>query len=306
MPWEDVMKAIGCISAMALLLAACSGGGETPSAPADATADGTETAANTATESPASGTTLEDGIAHPRRDENRARDRWRHPLETLSFFGIEPDMTIVEVLPGNGGWYSQILTPLTAEEGRMIGVTYPESLWVQMFPNWSEDNYERFGADISQMGRYLSVEGVETAEPIVGYTIDDIPDEENGQADAVLFIRALHHLFRFEEPLIDEALSEVYDVLAPGGIVGVVQHRAPESADDEFANGDSGYLKQSAVVAAFERAGFVLEETSEINANPNDPADGIVWRLPPTTTDNPDTQAIGESDRMTLRFRKPN
>ena len=154
-------------------------------------------------------------------------------------------------------------------------------------------------------GRYMSVEGVNSAQPIIGYTIDNLPDTEDGQADAVLFIRAMHHLFRFEEPLVDTALSEVFDILAPGGVVGVVQHRAPEDADAEFANGNNGYVKQSDVVAAFEQAGFVLEETSEINANPKDPADSYVWRLPPSTTDNPDTLAIGESDRMTLRFRKP-
>lgn len=244
-------------------------------------------------------------IDHERRDGNQGRDEWRNPVETLSFFGIEPDMTIVEVFPGNGGWYSQILTPLTAEQGRLIGATYPESLFRQMFSTWNEDAAERTGADITQMGRYLSVAGVESAQPIVGYAIDDIPDRENGQADAVLYFRAMHHLFRFDEPIIDTALAETYDVLASGGVVGVVQHRAPEDADPGFANGNNGYLKQSDVVAAFERAGFVLEEASEINANPNDPADSFVWRLPPTTTDNPDTQAIGESDRMTLRFRKP-
>lgn len=290
------MKTIGYVSAMVLILAACSDGAETTSASAV-----TETEAETI----GAVVTLADVVAHERRDENRARDEWRHPLETLSFFGIEPDMTIVEVLPGNGGWYSQILAPLTADQGRLIGVTYPDSLWVQMFSTWSEDNYERFGADITQMGRYMSIEGIERAEAVVGYTIDNIPDEENGKADAVLFIRALHHLFRFEEPLIDKALSEAYDVLAPGGVVGVVQHRAPESADDTFADGGNGYLKQSTVIAAFERAGFVLQETSEMNANPNDPADAFVWRLPPSTNDNPETKAIGESDRMTLRFQKP-
>lgn len=288
------MKALSIVSVLALILSACSDGAES-----------TSVTTNLADESQAAGATLADVVAHERRNENRARDEWRHPLDTLSFFGIEPDMTIVEVLPGNGGWYSQILTPFTAEQGRMIGVTYPETLWVQMFSTWSEDNHERFGADISQMGRYMSVDGIESAQPIVGYTVDDIPDEENGHADAILFIRALHHLFRFEEPLVDAALSEAFDVLTPGGVVGVVQHRAPEDADAEFVNGNNGYLKQSDVVAAFERAGFVLEETSEINANPNDPVDGVVWRLPPSTTDNPDTQSIGESDRMTLRFRKP-
>ncbi len=288
------MKALGIVSVLALILAACSDGAESTSA-----------SSNLAEEGQAAGANLAEVVAHERRDENRARDEWRHPLDTLSFFGIEPDMTIVEVLPGNGGWYTQILSPFTAEQGRMIGVTYPESLWVQMFGTWNEDSKERFGADFSEMGRYMSIEGIETAQPIVGYPIDDIPDEENGQADAILFFRAMHHLFRFEEPLVDSALSEMFDLLTPGGVVGVVQHRAPEDADAEFVNGNNGYLKQSDVVAAFERAGFVLEEASEINANPNDPVDGFVWRLPPSTTDNPDTRAIGESDRMTLRFRKP-
>jgi predicted methyltransferase len=288
------MKTIGIVSVLALVLAACFNG--TDSAPA---------ATDNAEEKPVAGANLVDIIAHDRRDGNRARDEWRHPLDTLSFFEVEPDMTIVEVLPGNSGWYTQILNPFSAEQGRLIGVTYPDSLWVQMFSSWNEDSYERFGADITQMGRYMSIPGVETSQPIVGYTIDNIPDKENGRADAVLFIRAMHHLFRFEEPLVDAALSEVFDLLAPGGVVGVVQHRAPEDADAEFANGNNGYLKQSDVVAAFERAGFVLEEASEINANPKDRADGRVWRLPPTTSDNPDTLEIGESDRMTLRFRKP-
>ena len=281
------MRSIVTVSAMALILAAYSND------------------AAFAAENVSADAGLEAVINHERRDQNRGRDEWRNPLDTLSFFGIEPDMTIAEVLPGNGGWYSQILTPLTAEQGRLIGLTYPESLFRQMFSTWNEDSAEGIGADLSQMGRYLSVEGVDSAQPIVGYAIDDIPDQENGQTDAVLFFRAMHHLFRFDEPIIDTALSETYDMLASGGVAGVVQHRAPEDADPGFANGNNGYLKQSDVVAAFERAGFVLEEASEINANPNDPADSFVWRLPPTTTDNPDTQAIGESDRMTLRFRKP-
>lgn len=288
------MKTLLIVSALALVLTACSKGTEPAPAPTDEAAEQQEVSVS-----------LADIVAHDRRNEKKARDEWRHPLETLTFFEITPDMTIVEVLPGNGGWYTQILNPLTAEQGRLIGATYPESLWVQMFSTWNEESQEKYAGDATQMARYMSVEGVERSQPIVGYTIDNIPDDEDGRADAVLFIRALHHLFRFEEPLVDTALSEVFDVLAPGGVVGVVQHRAPEEADAEFTNGNNGYLKQSDVVAAFERAGFVLEETSELNANPNDPADGYVWRLPPSATDNPDTAAIGESDRMTLRFRKP-
>ena len=248
---------------------------------------------------------LSEVLSHERRNGNRARDEWRHPSRTLSFFGIEPGMTVAEVLPGSGGWYTQILNPLTAQEGRLIGLTYPDSLWSQMFNTWDDDARERNGAHIEQMDRYMSVASVSPTQPIVGYTIDNIPGKENGQADAVLFFRAMHHLFRFDEPLIDIALSEVYDLLTSGGVVGVVQHRAPESAAADFASGNNGYVKQSAVVAAFERAGFALEASSEMNANENDSADNFVWRLPPTRRDNPETLAIGESDRMTLRFRKP-
>lgn len=315
------MKTVWISSALALVLAACSQGTDSPSSEADEISqidqseitNTTETtddealdaeAGDAAIESLIGAATLTDVIAHERRDERRARDVWRHPMETLSFFGVEPDMTIMEVLPGNGGWYTQILNPLTADQGRLVGATYPNSLWGQMFSDWNESQYDAYGSDISKMDEYMSVEGVEPSTPIVGYTINDIPDSENGQGDAVVFFRAMHHLFRFEEPLVDAALQEVHDFLKPGGIVGVVQHRAPESADADFADGDNGYVKQSDVIAAFERNGFELVDTSEINANPADPADSFVWRLPPSATNNPETMAIGESDRMTLKFRK--
>ena len=303
------MRTTIIVSALSLFMVACSNESETPApAPADTMASSNETAAapsSTAEEVVVDTAALQEVLNHPRRSENSGRDQWRNPLETLSFFGIEPDMTIGEVLPGNGGWYTQILNPLTAERGRLIGLTYPQSLFRQMFGTWDDAAVERIGADTYFMDRYLSVDGVDRVQPIVGYAIDNIPDATNGQGDAVLFFRAMHHLFRFDEPIIDTAMAEVYDFLAPGGVVGVVQHRAPEDADPDFANGNNGYLKQSDVVAAFERAGFVFEASSEINANPNDSADNMVWRLPPSTTDNPDTMAIGESDRMTLRFRKP-
>ncbi len=301
------MRTMVIVSVLSLTLAACSNESETTNVaePMPSATESTPAPAPMTEESSVAAAGLEDVLNHERRADNRARDEWRNPMETLSFFGIESDMTIGEVLPGNGGWYTQILNPFTAERGRLIGLTYPESLFRQMFGTWDEAAVERIGADIYYMDRYLSVEGVDRVQPIVGYAIDNIPDATNGQGDAVLFFRAMHHLFRFEEPIIDTAMAEIYDFLAPGGVVGVVQHRAPEDADPDFANGNNGYLKQSDVVAAFERAGFVFEASSEINANPNDSADSMVWRLPPTTTDNPATAAIGESDRMTLRFRKP-
>jgi predicted methyltransferase len=143
-----------------------------------------------------------------------------------------------------------------------------------------------------------------------------IPPELAGTADVVLMVRAIHHFMRLEgkHGYLTQALADIDTLLKPGGIVGVVAHRAPESSSDAWAQGDAGYVKQSAVVAAFQKAGFELVESSEINANPQDrPTEtDSVWRLPPTlaTSDNDPAlkakmQAIGESDRMTLKFRKP-
>jgi predicted methyltransferase len=143
-----------------------------------------------------------------------------------------------------------------------------------------------------------------------------VPDDMAGKVDVVLVVRALHHFTRLEPTggYMSKALADIKKLLKPGGIVGVEQHRAPESSPDAWAKGESGYVKQSAVVAAFTAAGFELVEASEINANPKDkPTDkDVVWRLPPTlatSKDNPalkaEMEAIGETDRMTLKFRKP-
>jgi predicted methyltransferase len=129
-------------------------------------------------------------------------------------------------------------------------------------------------------------------------------------------LRALHHFNRLEDDggYLTSALKDTYDVLKPGGVVGVEQHRAPAGNPDAWADGENGYLKQDAVIAAFTAAGFEFVATSEINANPKDqPTEqDFVWRLPPTLATSRDDpglkarmEAIGESDRMTLKFRKP-
>jgi predicted methyltransferase len=148
-----------------------------------------------------------------------------------------------------------------------------------------------------------------------GFTFNTVPQEASGAVDRVLMIRALHNLSRFEEQAgtLSQALAAVRSLLKEDGLVGVVQHRLPESASDETADGSRGYLKQSAVIAMFNKAGFELVSSSEINANALDkpgPQDSV-WRLPPSLRghdDNPEQkaamQAIGETDRMTLLFRK--
>jgi predicted methyltransferase len=143
-----------------------------------------------------------------------------------------------------------------------------------------------------------------------------MPVELKGTADAVLFIRALHNLARFEEEggYLTAALQDAFDVLKPGGTVGVVQHRARDTKSDEWAGGQRGYLKMSFVIAKMEEAGFEFEGGIEINMNEKDQPgeEDIVWRLPPsfaTSHENPELkaemEAIGESNRMTLKFRKP-
>lgn len=245
-------------------------------------------------------------------DEAKARFDARNPAETLVFFGIEPGMTVAEALPG-GGWYSKILMPYLGPEGTLVGAHYPDDLWANFgFPE------ERTKAFIERSNGWVaSTEewGIENGAVVMDYKITTAPEDMAGTVDAVLFIRALHNLNRFNDKggYMDKALAETYTMLKPGGIVGVVQHRGPEGNSNEWATGANGYLKQSDVISQFEAAGFELIGTSEINANVKDvPSnEDIVWRLPPSlngteegTPERAAREAIGESDRMTLKFRK--
>ena len=243
-------------------------------------------------------------------EEVQARYGARNPGETLTFFGVEPGMTVVEALPG-GGWYSKILLAHLGPDGTLIGGHYPDALW-PLFGFGDEWTATRIAA--TENWPVQAAEwGVENRAGIASNVLTDMPD---GTADVVLFIRALHNLNRFNADggYMDATLQETYDALKPGGIVGVVQHRAPETNSDDWANGSNGYLKTSYVVAKFEAAGFELVEASELNANPADtPGEtDFVWRLPPSlngteegTPEREAVLAIGESDRMTLKFRKP-
>jgi predicted methyltransferase len=247
-----------------------------------------------------------------RSDEDRARDVYRHPAETLAFFRVAPGMTVAEGLPG-GGWYTRILAGYLGGDGTLYGVNYPDRLY-PMFsfatPEWVEERTASTGK-FPELVASFTDNGISAA----GFTFETVPAEVNGTVDRVLLIRALHNLNRFEEEAgtRTRALAAVHAMLKDDGLVGVVQHRAPASASDAWADGNAGYLKQAAVIGMFEDAGFELVAQSEINANPLDqPAgDDVVWRLPPSlrgSQDDPETrdamQAIGESDRMTLLFRK--
>ena len=247
-------------------------------------------------------------------DEVQARYGARNPAETLAFFGIEPGMKVAEALPG-GGWYSKILMPYLGEEGVLVGAHYPDELW-PLFgfgDEWAATRVESTANWPEQAAEW----GIENSSKIKSVQLTKMPEEATDKLDAVLFIRALHNLNRFsggDTDYMGDTLAETYRVLKPGGIVGVVQHRAPDANSDEWADGSNGYLKEAAVIAAFEAAGFELEASSDMNANANDvpSEEEFVWRLPPVlvgteegTPERAAYEAVGESNRMTLKFRKP-
>ena len=217
-------------------------------------------------------------------------------------------------LPG-GGWYSKLLLPYLGDDGALIGAGYTVDM-LRLFGFYSEERLKEMETWDTDWPANAStwVEGNNT--PISAFFFGSMPEDTAGSADVVLFIRALHNLARFEDQggYLTSALADAYATLKPGGVVGVVQHQMREEAPDTWAQGNRGYLKQSFVIAQMEQAGFVLEGASDINANPKDlPEDGdVVWRLPPSLSgsrDDPEAaaamQAIGESNRMTLLFRKP-
>ena len=242
---------------------------------------------------------LQQAVANPGRTRgNIARDRYRHPVETLDFFEVDPGDTVVEIWPG-GGWYTEILAPYLAAGGGKLFVVAPD---------WG-----RSGIDQLKQANPLLYGPVEVADfPAFDAAAKRIPD---GIADVVLTFRNVHNWrmgYRREDKqdYSAQAFRQIYAMLKPGGVLGVVDHRLPESAGAERER-SSGYIKVSTVRALAEAAGFRLAGTSEINANPRDTADWPdgVWTLPPSLAlkDNDRARylAIGESDRMTLKFIKP-
>lgn len=251
-------------------------------------------------------------------ENNKLRYPYRHPEETIRFFGIKPGATVIEALPG-GGWYTKILSPFLGQKGKLIGVDYDIAMWPH-FSFTTDEFVENRKVWAEQWPQEAQQWSGEEGAKVSAYTFASLPAELNDSIDAVLFIRALHNLSRFENKgqYLSKALKETLRVLKPGGIVGVVQHRADEAASDEWADGSRGYLKESRLIKRFEDAGFALVDKIEVNANPKDipSKDDIVWRLPPNYATakaagankaevKAAMDAIGESDRMTLLFSKP-
>jgi len=241
---------------------------------------------------------LGDALAGAQRsDENRARDAWRHPGQTLGFFGFAPTQTVIEVYPG-GGWYTEILAPALRGSGTLIAAHYGENTGSE----YRTKSHREFVAKLAAQPAVYDQVKVTAYDPAEGKGL-----AAPGSADLIVTFRNLHGLVR--AGTLDTFLADAFAALKPGGVLGIVQHRAPEGF--EPADGSKGYLPQSLVVSRGEAAGFKLEATSEINANPKDTADHPdgVWDLPPSLRagdkDREKYLAIGESDRMTLKFVKP-
>ena len=238
-------------------------------------------------------------VAAPTRTPaNVLRDRYRHPYDTLAFFGVESDDTVVEIWPG-GGWYTEILAPYLASGGGTLYLAAPE---------WGRGGVTKLKA--ANPGLYGPAQVVDF--PVFDGKAAEVPA---GTADVVLTFRNVHNWrmgYRREgKPDYSvEAFRQMYAMLKPGGVLGIEDHRLPESADSERER-TSGYIKASTVRRLAEQAGFRLAGSSEVNANPKDTADWPegVWTLPPSLTlkdqDREKYLAIGESDRMTLKFVKP-
>jgi predicted methyltransferase len=246
---------------------------------------------------------LAEALAHSRRDADRARDRHRNPAETLAFFQIRPGMAVVDYMPA-GGWYSRILIPYLGTQGTYMSLN-PE-LHPSMTGYWEmyRGTAEKFPAEARE---WVGSGGAR----VIGANTDDDLGALAGTADRVLIFREIHNMRRFG--WLHDSLVTARQLLKDDGMIGVVQHRAKADAPASYTLGDNGYQREKDVIAIFDAYGFDLVAKSEINANPADPAnwEGGVWTLPPGYRGAPEgsprraeLDAIGESDRMTLLFRK--
>jgi predicted methyltransferase len=242
-------------------------------------------------------------LAHSRRDEDRARDPHRHPAETLAFFQVSSGMTVVDYMPA-GGWFSRVIIPYLGERGTYIALD-PE-LHPSMTGYWDtyRNTAERFPVEARG---WVGDEGAK----VLGANTDTVPDTLAGTADRFLIFREIHNMRRFG--WLHDTLVAARKLLKDDGLLGIEQHRARADAPASYTLGDNGYQREKDVIAIFDAYGFDLVARSEINANLKDPAnwEGGVWTLPPGYRGVPEGSPrraelaeVGESDRMTLLFRK--
>ncbi|MGR9115113.1 MAG: class I SAM-dependent methyltransferase [Gammaproteobacteria bacterium] len=233
-----------------------------------------------------------------RSAENKARDRFRHPQQTLAFFDVKEDMTVVEIWPG-AGWYTEVLAPYLRDKGKLYAAHFSKDSKVPYFRNTLQQFVAKIQAHPEVYGK-LELTALQPPEFV------EIAPEAS--ADRILTFRNVHNWMKAGHA--EAVFDAMYKALKPGGILGVVEHRsAPDMTQDMQA--ESGYVSEETVIGFAEKAGFKLLEKSEINANSLDTKNyqAGVWTLPPSLRLNDQDRekylAIGESDRMTLKFVKP-
>ncbi len=294
--------------ALALALTACGQQAATPTAEPQAAAPMQEPAAPPPMEAPAAAPATADAAlaaaisAEWRTPEFRARDGFRHPAETLTFFGITPTATVVEITPG-GGWYAEILAAYLKDGGRYVAALVDEN---SAKTDSAREYYARSNTGLRD--KFANASELYGAAVVSRFDPAAPQFAEPGSADLVLTFRNVHN-WMGTEGQAQGMFNGFFAALKPGGVLGVVEHRANA---DVPAGDRSGYVSEAQVIALAAAAGFTLDAKSEINANPADSKDhpNGVWTLPPSSRlpdgdDGAKYKAIGESDRMTLRFTKP-
>ena len=241
---------------------------------------------------------IEHWVNSPHRSEkNSARDKYRHPVGTLTFFGVKEDMHVAEIWPGSGGWYQEILAPFLMDKGQYYSVGRDKNTPSEYYKRSLKAIDKRIKSQPEYYGKMIVTE----LGPKVG-KFDIAPE---GSLDMVVSFRNFHN---WKKGKYDgDVINAVHKALKVGGVFAMTDHRKSDAALRDIYD---GYILEEDVISALEKAGFKLVEKSEVNANPNDSKDHVngVWTLPPRLAGDPKDhdkmRAIGESDRMTLKFEK--
>ena len=241
-------------------------------------------------------------LADPSRVDDSKRDKYRNPAQTFEFFRLHPDHVIGEYAPG-GEWVSRILGKYVNEKGKFNGLYFSTNAGFG-----TPEAQARIKASAAKFGEDVAKVTGRPASDYSGFTLDAIPEGAKGTYDRIIIMRMLHNMTRWN--IVDTDLKRMRELLKPDGLIGIEQHRAKADAPYSYVDGNKGYLREADVIKRMELNGFELVAKSEVNANAKDSADWPdgVWTLPPQLTlkevDKAKYEAIGESDRMTLLFKK--
>jgi predicted methyltransferase len=240
-------------------------------------------------------------LADPARANDAKRDQYRHPAETLEFFRVHPDHVIGEYAPG-GEWVSRILGRYVNENGKYTGLYFGTKT------HFSDQQKQGIAAGVTKFPSDVAAVSGRPATDFNAFSISEIPEGAKGTFDRILVMRMMHNLINWN--IADAEMKAMRDLLKPDGLLGIEQHRAKPDVPYSYSDGTKGYMREADIINFMEVHGFELVAKSEINANPKDTAswpDGV-WTLPPALrlkdVDRAKYEAIGESDRMTLLFKK--